>query len=326
MELVASGTIKIVFGTPSAAALSSNPLEISNISTIDTERFYSSLLKLGYDYSGSFRGLSSLQRKLGQSSALVATYTYTESENTIYLVHPTMLDVAFQASILAYSAPGDERLWSLHVPTSIGTIRVNPAQCICLPLSGSQVPICATLDESEFILGSIELFGQDGQQAMIQVEDLTVKPFAPASKVDDRRLFSYTRWDLATPDGTSITRGIRPSSDEVEMASVCERISYHYLRKWKSEITDLEWTNSQQHYLCLRDFMNHKLSSAPNRQRPSMKRRWTEDNREDVKALIERCVVLSRKLIIANRKRQLDTPITSMSGFFQPLAKISPLQ
>ncbi len=74
-----------------------------------------------------------MKRRLNQSSVLVDTYPYAELDSSIYLVHPTMLDVSFQASMLAYSAPGDERLWSLHVPTSIRSIRVNPEICASRP-------------------------------------------------------------------------------------------------------------------------------------------------------------------------------------------------
>jgi hybrid polyketide synthase / nonribosomal peptide synthetase ACE1 len=291
LELMASGTVKIVFGNPDVAALSATPLEVSNMSTIDTDRFYSSLSKLGYGYSGTFRGMSSLKRRFNQSSVLVDTYPYTDADYSVYLVHPTWLDVAFQASMLAYSAPGDERLWSLHVPTSIRSIRVNPEVCASLSTSRSQVPVCAVLDESETFHASIDLFSEDGQQGMIQVEDLTIKPFAPATKADDRRLFSYTKFDFATPDGASIVRDIRPSADEVELASVCERISYHYLRQWKSEITDDDWTNGQQHHLCLRDYMNHTLSTVSRGQHPCLKREWSKDTPEDIKALINRYVI-----------------------------------
>ena len=290
MELMASGTVRIVFGNPDVAALASLPLEVSNMSIVDPDRFYSSLGKLGYGYSGIFRGMSSLKRKLNQSSVLVSSYPYTDANSSVYLVHPTMLDVAFQASMLAYSAPGDERLWSLHVPTSLRSIRVNPKLCASLPISASQVPVSAVLTESDSFRASIDLFSQDGQHAMVQVEDLTIKPFAPATEVNDRRLFSSTKWEFATPNEASIVGDIRPSAAEVELASVCERISYYFLRKWKSEITDEEWMNSQPHHTCLRDFMEHTLSIVFSGKHTYLKREWSEDTHEDIKTLINRYV------------------------------------
>ncbi|KAL8733506.1 MAG: hypothetical protein Q9181_003568 [Wetmoreana brouardii] len=197
MELVASGCVKIVFGTPIVAALASIPLDVSKISSVDADRFYSSLHKVGYGYKGTFRGISSLKRRLNQASVVVSTYPYTDADPSIYLVHATYLDVAFQMTILAYSVPGDDRL-------------------------------------------RIDVFGESGQPGMIQVEDLTMKPLTPATKADDSHLFSYTKWDFASPHGASIVRGIHPSAAEVELADICETISYYYLCKWKSEITDAE--------------------------------------------------------------------------------------
>jgi len=290
MELMASGTIKVVFGTPTAAALACTPLDVSNMAAVDTDRFYSSLSKLGYGYIGPFRGMSALKRRFNQSSVLVDTFPCTDIDSTPYMVHPTWLDVSFQASMLAYSAPGDERLWSLHVPTSIRSIRVNPEVCASLPTSVSQVPVCAVLDGAESFSASIEIFSEDGQLGMVQVEDLTIKPFAPATEADDRHVFTSTKWDFASPNGASIVRGIRPSSDETELALACERVSYHYVRKWKAEIADDEWTSHQQHFAHLRDYVDHTLSVVAAGKHPFIRREWAEDSTEDIKALIQRCV------------------------------------
>lgn len=287
LELMASGTVKVSLGEPDIKALSTTLAEDYNMSAVDADRFYAALSKLGYGYSDSFRGMSSMKRRLNQSSALVDTYAYSDDESTLYLVHPSMLDVAFQSSMLAYAAPGDRRLWSLHVPTAIGTIRVNPEVCNSLPISGSQVPVCATLNgEAESFCASIDLFSEDGQESMVQVEDLIIKPFAPATEADDRRLFSYTRFDVAAPDGPSVVNSVVPSSEELELGTVCERISYYYVRKWKLEITDNEWANGQPHHAYLRDFVDHTLSGASNGQHPTLKREWAEDSAEDISALI----------------------------------------
>ena len=289
MELMASGSVKVEFGIPSITTLSSTPPEQYNMTEVDADQFYSSLLELGYGYTGPFQGMSSLKRRLHQTSASVATYAYTDAE-AAYLVHPTMLDVAFQASLLAQSAPGDGALWSLHVPTSIRSLRVNPQLCASLPTSGTQLPICAQLHQPKSIgiCGSVDIFSEDGQQTLIQIEDLTLVPFAPATMADDRHLFSYTEWGLATPDGTPVVQGERPSMDEAELARMCERISYYYVRKWKSDITDNEWTNGQPHHQSLRNYMNHTLSSVSTGQHPCIKREWSNDTFDEIKQLMNR--------------------------------------
>ena len=294
MELMASGWVKIVYGNPSIAALASIPLDASIMSAVDTERFYSSLRKIGYGYYGRFQAMSLLKRSLNQASAKIATYPYTDADPTIYLVHPTYLDVAFQSSILAYSAPGDERLRSYQVPTSIGSIRMNPDICTSLPTIGTHVPVFSVLGTSESanIHVSIDIFDEGGQQVMIQVEDLNMVPLTPVSVADDRQLFSYTKWDFASPNGASIVDGSSPSKAEIEVANICERISYYYLRQWKSQITDTEWKNGEPHHLCLQEYMDHTLSLGLNGQHPYIKAEWKADSPETIKGLISRYVTM----------------------------------
>ncbi|KAL8688776.1 MAG: hypothetical protein Q9224_004801, partial [Gallowayella concinna] len=290
MELKSKGTVKIMFGSSSYEALSSTPLDTSHMSSIDAELFYSSIFKIGYQYTDAFRTMSSPMRRFNQASALVSTYPYTDVEVTRYLVHPTYLDVAIQTAMLAYSAPGDERLWSLHVPTSLGSILINPDLCASLPASESQVLVCAVLDETKELCASIDVFSRDGQQALIQIENLDMQPFAPATKADDRPLFSSTKWDYATPNGASVVRTIQPSPDEVRLARISERISYYYLRKWKAEITEDEWMKGQSHHPYLRDYMSHTLSAASTGHLPWLEKEWLGDTSDVIEKLIDEYV------------------------------------
>jgi hybrid polyketide synthase/nonribosomal peptide synthetase ACE1 len=257
--------------------------------TVDADDFYSSAGELGYHYTGPFRTLSSLKRRLDQASALVSTYTYADAEPGL-MVHPTMLDVAFQALLLALSTPGDQAVWGLHVPTSIGCIRVNPELCASLPTSGTQLPICTTLHhpETTSICGSVDIFSEDGQHTLMQAEDLTMKPFSPATVEDDRQLFTYTKWDFAMPNGSFIVGDDRPSLEEIELATLCERLSYYYLRKWNSEITEDEWANSDSHHQRLREYLNHTLSVIASGQHPYVKEEWSNDTVSDIENILRR--------------------------------------
>lgn len=294
LDLVASASVKILLGNPDPAALPSATASVEdyNMTEVDTDRVYAAFSKLGYGYTGPFRGLSSIKRRLNHASALVDAYAYSDDESTFYLVHPSMLDVAIQSSMLAYSSPGDERLWSLHVPTSIRTIRVNPEVCVALPTSGCRVPISTTLNSnSDLFSASIDILGDDGRQGMIQVEDLVLKPFAPATEAEDRWMYTSTKFSVAAPDASFLAGAdsTRPSVDEEELATACERISYHYIRKWKSEISDDEWTNSSQpHHVHLRDFVNYTLVRASSGQHPTLRQEWANDKAEDIEALISK--------------------------------------
>ncbi|KAF3759881.1 hypothetical protein M406DRAFT_269792 [Cryphonectria parasitica EP155] len=289
MDLIATGTVRVVFGTPSADALSPPPQEDHSMFPADADRFYSSLADLGYGYSGPFRALRDIKRKLNHATALIDSYPYTDADLSTYLVHPSTLDTAFQLAMAACSAPGDGQLWSLHVPTSIQSIRVNPAVCASMPLAGVPVPARTAVDAApQSFTASIDLLSDDRQSVMVRIEDLVIKPFAPATKADDRVTFTFTKFDLAAPDGSLVVEGVRPSADEVETFSACERIAYYYHRKWRSEITDAEWANGPPHQLLLRDWVNHTVSRVSAGQHPALKKEWSEDSAEDIKALARR--------------------------------------
>ena len=289
MELMASGTVKVTFGIPDFKALSCTPIQEYNMSSVDRDLFYSTLSALGYGYSGPFKALSSMKRRLNHASVLVSSFPYTDADVSDYLVHPCTLETAFQASILAHSNPGDERLWSLSVPTAIGTVRVNPEVCASLPTSGCKMPVSAALDhESDSFSAGIELFSEDGEHGMIQVEDLVIKPFAPATKANDRVLFTHQKFEFAVPNAAAAVNKTRPSASEIELASACERILFYYIRKWKSELSDDEWAKGQPHWVHLLDWANQILSDALRRQHPTIWNKRHTDSPDSIHSLIEK--------------------------------------
>ena len=286
LDLVASGTVMIVYGTPSPTTLTSIPLERSILNDIDADQFYSSISEIGYGYTGPFRGMSSIRRKLDQASALVSTYSDPDEADTI-LVHPSWLDVAIQASLVAGSHPEDESFRTLSVPTLIGCIRVNPKLCATLS-SNALLPICASIhrEQNNAFSASIDIFSEDGEHTLVQAEDLSMKPLYAASAEDDRCPFTYVKWGVAAPDISFIPIEEEPPSDEKELAILCERMSYLYLRKWKSEITDEEWANGQPHHHRLRDYMNHTLEVINRGKHPGVKEEWFNDTLDDLAPLI----------------------------------------
>lgn len=264
MGLMASGTVKVVFGIFDVETLSCTPLEDYSMFIIDIDVSYSGLSELGYNYFDPFKTMSSIKRKFNQSSILMSSYHYTDINISEYLNHLSMLDIAFQASLmLAYLTPLNKRLWSLSVPTTIETIRVNSEVSVSLPTSGLKVPICATIDDkSKSFSASIDLFNEDGEHGTIQVEDLVIRSFAPATKADDRVVVTHTKFDFALSDGNAIVKNFHPSAYEVELATICERISYYYIRKWKLELSNDDWVNGQSHWVHFLAWVNQTLSTA----------------------------------------------------------------
>ncbi|KAI2816124.1 hypothetical protein CBS133816_10708 [Aspergillus niger] len=275
LELVSSGQVHIVYGAPSFSVLASTPLDDSNMTSIDCEQFYSTLSGLGYGYNGPFHTLAETKRRLGQASATVATYAYSDDERPL-IVHPTMLDVAFQASFLAQTSPGDEQLWSLHVPTSIKCVRINPELSASLPTASVELPLSAVLHEPESISlhSSVDVFTENKRETLLQVEGLIMKPFSPATAADDRPMFSTMEYGVAVPNAGVATGHEHPTDKEVVLAGVCDRVAYYYLRAWEAKAGDEE------------ERFRHLLSTFVGGQHSSMTEAWSSDEEKDIQALI----------------------------------------
>jgi hybrid polyketide synthase/nonribosomal peptide synthetase ACE1 len=289
LELVASGSVKVIYGKAQSSTLPSTPSQSFNMNPVDGDRFYSALQDLGYGYTGPFKGLSGLKRKLDYSTALISSYVYGHPSEFM-IVHPTTLDVAFQAAFLAQSSPGDQRLWALHVPVSIQCVRVNAHLSGSLPLSGTTLPVDATLAETSSIsiLGDINIYSEDHQHTIIQVEGLTMVPFSAATAADDRCLFSHTKWIPAAPTSNAIAGEDRASSEELELATLSERLGYYYLRKWKAEISEDEWTHGKWHHQRLRDYVNHLLTVIEKGEHPHVRKEWAEDSISYLQELVSK--------------------------------------
>ena len=112
-----------------------------------------SVADLGYGYQGMFQGITDLRRTSSGSKGMI-TIPHDDGEEESMLqnwaIHPATLDVAFQAVFAAVGAPGDGRLWTLHVPTMIDSITVNPS-AYEMSVSGR---VATPLPFDAFVVGS----------------------------------------------------------------------------------------------------------------------------------------------------------------------------
>ncbi|OJJ97688.1 hypothetical protein ASPACDRAFT_108, partial [Aspergillus aculeatus ATCC 16872] len=179
---------------------------------ITEEHFYANLSRVGYGYSGHFRGLSDIRRKPGYSTGTLTDHAGSGWEDDL-LVHPGTLDSALQSIFAAWSYPGDTQLWSLHVPVSIGAVTINPY----FTQSGAggrperlEFVTSITKKEPTQIVGDLTLRHNPEGSApavVVQVEGATLVPFSPATSRDDLPMFSQFQYGVATPDGLLAAEG-----------------------------------------------------------------------------------------------------------------------
>ena len=289
MSLNADGRILLHFGDTKENVLPSILSKPINMVSVDIERFYTSLERLGYNYSHPFRGITSLKRKVDSAMGTLLKPRQIDWEDKM-LVHPGMLDTAFQTIFAAYCSPGDNRLWSLHVPTSIGRISINPHHCPANVSEGTALPFQSAMisDSGDAIGADVDIFCTGGHYSFIQIESVKLVPFSRASPENDSVLFSKFVWGMVSPDGTLAAQDERPTTHEKLVARDLERVCFYYLRNLAETITTKEKMETLWHYQCLLNWASHVTMRVDSGKHPYLEREWQHDTHDEVLGLIDR--------------------------------------
>ncbi|KAI1506098.1 AMP-binding enzyme [Biscogniauxia marginata] len=275
LRKLASGGVKILLGNSSSDTLPSRVPHLDNLLPVDADDFYESLQQLEYEYTGPFRALSGLRRRLGMATGFVSTPD-NDADSTL-LVHPGMLDAAIQAVILAKTAPFDGN-----------RIVVNPNVCERNMIGGNKLPFDSyqrNIMTASF-KGDVDIYPShpelslssssnqdDTIYAMIQVEGLDCVPFSPATIQDDKELMSKAAYDISST----------PDSHELELARFLERVAFYYLQNLQRSIPDNDPSRGEEHPLSrLYSFAKHIESRIKNNKLSFWKKEWFDDNWEAI--------------------------------------------
>jgi hybrid polyketide synthase / nonribosomal peptide synthetase ACE1 len=289
LTTLATGRVLVGIGEPSSDWLPSRSIEPPNMVSVNEDQFYSSLDTLGYEYSGSFRSLSSMQRKLNFGLADVTVPLEDDSDESL-LIHPGLLDSGLQAIFLAYWWPNDGSLEQLHVPTEIHRILINVPLCQQDLIPGTRLPLSSHLTENPLttstIRGDVDIFGADGHSTLIQIEGVKVVPFSEPTPDSDRQMFSEHVWSVLSPDCELAMGDDRASADDYELATIMERVAIYYLKQLDLTITneERESLNLEWHHQCLFTFASHIISQVHGGKLPFAETEWLNDTWEDIAA------------------------------------------
>lgn len=284
----ASGTLRIVYGTPAADLLPARSPEPTELVDVSEDRFYDVLKDVGYGYTGPFRALHQLKRKLGHTVGL-ARYAESSQDMADVAVDPAMLDATIQSIMLAKSWPGDGRLWSMHVPQRIDRVSINVSLASSSGIgtypsgaafetvawdhhdaSSPSQAIAGILGDIRIFPGSTSSSGGDESNsqsshshAMIQMEGVLAVPLDPATPENDRIMFSRLVWDYAEPNAELVAYDGRASKDDYDLAYVLERVAHYYLGQLDRAFDDQHPARREGPYVGLLNYARHVIASPP---------------------------------------------------------------
>lgn len=249
------------------------------LASLDLSRFYSSLEDIGLQYSGDFV-MQSASRMLN-----TATVTARHISSSL-LVHPATLDATFQGIFAAYCFPGDGRLRSGYLPTSIDSVRVD-VSALRSALSRGGYELTHTADcyvrstSGSTMSGDVSIFRGPDHRPELQIEGITCTSLERNLAKNDRKTFSQTVW---MPDiSNDLPLGNPWCPKDKELAEIIERVVYFYLRNLRKEISPEEIPNMDDYFQCLMDWaLNHVLPRVESGRHPRVKAAWKDDTPEMV--------------------------------------------
>lgn len=285
----ATGRITVTLDEASPSWLPARKPDLPNLVSIPQDRFYASLEPIGYSYSGWFRTMSSIRRRMNFSSSLI-TVPPQEDEPVKILLHPALLDSALQGIFLAYCWPGDGSLEQLHVPTGIKTFRVNVPLCRQSLIPSTDVPTSSQLTGNPLatrqLNGDVDIYAPDGA-GLVQMEGIKVVAFAEPTADMDRAIFSEHAWNVASPSCELAMGGQRATEDDYEFAYAMERVSIHYMKQVSEMFPPetrqgmgLEW-----HFECMFGFFDDVLTTVSRGERQCARPEWVDDSEEVIAGL-----------------------------------------
>jgi acyl transferase domain-containing protein len=287
LSLAADGQLKIFLGDGSDSLLPERHPAPPHMIPVDETRLYKYMEGLEYNFSGAFRSLVKLQRKLGKSICVAKRASEPGDEFDSLLVHPVDLDAAFQSIMLAYSYPGDEQLRTLHLPTSIAKIRVNPAILAeekerhdSIDVDSSCNPIDRSNPGSGFS-GNVNMYFNGCSNTAIQVDKVIFKPVGTDAN-DDRKIFCTMDYVPSKLNGYTAASDISVSEYETQLMWGLSRIVNFYVRQFDREVpkgSPFRTESPLCHYLNYAQHMNGLLDRG---EAKYAKQEWLSDTIQDV--------------------------------------------
>ncbi|KAI1772793.1 amino acid adenylation domain-containing protein [Hypoxylon cercidicola] len=277
LDLLASGHLQVTLGECSVTSLPFVGPRLSGIS-VQPEDFYASMRQVEYQYLHPFTALRSLERRLGTAAGFISNV-----ESAGLLLHPAILDAAFQSIFLAHSFPGDSEISTMHVPKTIRSVKINTSLYAAEVARAESFPFHATQPGyTTNLTGDVDIYPNGVRNAMVQIEGLVCVPLAEITAEDDKEMFSTTIWDVANPDLELSVGNPSVSPHQNRLAHLLERVAYFYLRTLDQKVPQDHASRSSGQLPLLFKFASHVLALSRSDQLPLWVPEWEQDTLEGI--------------------------------------------
>ncbi|KAL6706945.1 hypothetical protein ACN47E_004895 [Coniothyrium glycines] len=261
-----------------------------DMNPVDVGHFYTSLASSGYNYSDMFRAIRSLERTTDKSTGIIQVEIPDDYDAHSMTLHPAPLDVAFQTVFGALGSPGDGRLWTTLVPTSVARIKLDPRVCAINSGLGSDIAFDAfiSVSASEGISGDVDMFDAIGRP-LAQIEGLSLSPLTIPTAQDDRHIFSKMVWGNEKPDASRDFSGwnLEGANMSEDDAYFVQRACFFYMKRLHETITSGERSTCEWHPKKYLAWVADTVEEVATSRHPLLRQEWMSDTAETIICMME---------------------------------------
>ncbi|KAL7952857.1 putative PKS-NRPS protein [Trichoderma compactum] len=256
-----AGSVRVVFGAADDDALPRRVAPVVSLSNVEIDRFYTSLTEIGLNYTGPFRALEAIHRKSGMSSSTTAQ---TPLGDLPTIIHPAILDAAFQSIFAAFCWPGDGTLRGPFVPTKLRKLRIVNRSLVESARS-LQVDSYITESSAQNLTADLDIFESGSNKGIIQLEGLTYY----------KELYTRPQWELEIASAVaSLPTSRGDNIDDLELVDLCERLTYYYLRQLNDKIDRSEVPAMVWHFQRIFEWIDFLFPWIEEGTHPTIRKEW----------------------------------------------------
>jgi aspyridone synthetase (hybrid polyketide synthase/nonribosomal peptide synthetase) len=235
MEPSCDGRIIIYLGEASEHELPPYIQSPPGLYAINSDEGYDMFGQNGLTYTGAFRRLRDVQRRLDYAVAM-AEWPVEELAGEHYTLHPAVLDVSWQNLFHARADPLVGKLPTAILPVHINRVTVNPN--VLLSEDNTlrvRTESFITTRKSIGVVGDVHIYNSSSGEAAVQMESVVLDPIAPQTEDQDRRLFFDTVFKMDPSLRLMEPPHHDPSSETSqrtkELAADIERVVLFYIQR-----------------------------------------------------------------------------------------------
>lgn len=289
LERLCTARVILHFGVSNVDELPARQSRRQNLTPVDPANFYELFQSVGLEYTGLFRALDSMSRKLNHAKASASWTEGTLSSD--YLFHPAALEVAFQSIMGAFSSPFSNTIRTPFIPMEISRVFVNPTHSRYPVREDVKFDIDTSVTESKasLIKGNVSLFHPDGH-TIVQVEGLGFMSMQEPSPLNDRNIFSHIVWEGDPSLGSIQINQNGPDRDEEQAVEAMERTALFYFQRMLCEIDPHEVPDFLSPHQLFYTEVKRVVDAVKDHRHPVLKNEWLDDSEESISGISQKIV------------------------------------